>query len=98
VASKEFEFPEGSTKGDLLQTLSIPEQERGYLFVSAVLFDVPGIYTGEGIQLKNSDHIGIFAYDRIWPYQYRDGVKMTDELKQLMKERGAMHHSYKGSE
>lgn len=98
VSSEVMELPKGSTKGDLIRLLGIPETERGYLFVNAVLFDVPDLYTGRGIELRDGDHVGIFAYDRVWPYQYRDGVQMTEELKRLMEEHGAMHHSYKSSE
>jgi hypothetical protein len=78
----------------LLSELGIPNDEKGYLFINAVLCDVPGLTTGDGQVLKDGDHIGIFSYDRIWPYQYRDGVRMSEELQQAMREYGPMHHSY----
>jgi hypothetical protein len=94
VAMAEIELPHGSNKADLLHHLGIIEEERGYLFINAVLCDVPGLSTGDGQILNDGDHIGIFAIDRIWPYQYRDGVNMSDELKQALEIHGAMHHSY----
>lgn len=90
----EVELPEGACKADLLAQLKIPSQERGYLFINAVLCDVPGLSTGDGQILKDGDHMGIFSVDRIWPYQYRDGVRMSDDLTQALKIHGAMHHSY----
>jgi hypothetical protein len=94
VAVVEVELPEGACKGDLLAHLGIPNEERGYLFINAVLCDVPGLVTGDGQVLKNGDHVGIFSIDRIWPYQYRDGVRMSQELTEALKIHGAMHHSY----
>jgi hypothetical protein len=94
VAMTEVELPAGACKADLLAHLGIPNEERGYLFINAVLCDVPGLVTGEGQVLKNGDHIGVFSIDRIWPYQYRDGVRMSEELTEALKIHGAMHHSY----
>jgi hypothetical protein len=94
VAMAEIELPAGACKGDLLAYLGIPEAERGYLFINAGLCDVPGLSTGNGQVLADGDHIGIFSVDRIWPYQYRDGVVMSRDLTEAMKIHGAMHHSY----
>ncbi len=94
VANAEVTLDEGSTKADLLAFFGIPEHERGYLFINAVLCDVPGLITGEGQILSEGDHIGIFSVDRMWPYQYRDGVRMSDDLTEAMKTHGAMHHTY----
>jgi hypothetical protein len=94
VAMGDIELPAGATKADLLKYLGVKEEERGYLFINAVLCDVPGLSTGNGQVLNEGDHIGIFSIDRIWPYQYRDGVNMSDELKAALEIHGAMHHSY----
>jgi len=94
VAMAEVELPMGTCKADLLVHLGIQNEERGYLFINAVLCDVPGLVTGEGQVLKDGDHVGIFSVDRIWPYQYRDGVRMSEELTEALKIHGAMHHSY----
>ena len=94
VAVLEVELPAGACKADLVAALQIPEEERGYLFINAVLCDVPGITSGNGQILQENDHVGIFSVDRIWPYQYRDGVVMSEELKKVLEIRGPMHHSY----
>jgi hypothetical protein len=78
-----------------LNHLGIPEEERGYLFINAVLCDVPGLVTSSTESLHDGDHVGIFSVDRIWPYQYRDGIRMSQSLREALRERGAMHHSYK---
>lgn len=94
VSTLVVELPEGACKADLLTHLAIPDNEKGYTFINAVLCDVPGLTTGNGQILKNQDHIGIFSVDRIWPYQYRDGVVMSPDLIQALKIHGPMHHSY----
>ena len=94
VATLEVDLPVGACKKDLLVQLGIPDQERGYLFINAVLCDVPGLSTGNGQILQDRDHVGIFSEDRIWPYQYRDGVIISEELRQALETYGAMHHSY----
>jgi hypothetical protein len=94
VAQVNVELEPGSYKSNLLAKLGIPENERGYVFINAVLCDVPGLVTESDEPLKNGDHVGIFAVDRLWPYQYRDGIRMSEGLKKAMAQHGAMHHSY----
>ncbi len=94
VAQINVELEANSGKLDLLTHLSIPEKERGYLFINAVLCEVPGISTGANEPLHNGDHIGIFSVDRLYPYQYRDGLPISEGLKKTLEKHGAMHHSY----
>ena len=95
VAQLNVELEANSGKDELVARLSIPENERGYLFINAVLCEVPGIRTGANELLKDGDHIGIFSVDRLYPYQYRDGLPMSDGLRKTLQEYGAMHHSYR---
>ena len=95
IAQFEVEVPPGTSRTDLLAQIGIPEEERGYLFINSVLCDVPGLVTPRKEPLSDGDQVGIFSIDRVWPYQYRDGVRMSPELEEALKERGAMHHSYK---
>jgi hypothetical protein len=95
VAQMDVELGQNSGKAELLQHLGIPENERGYLFINAVLCEVPGISTGANETLREGDHIGIFSVDRLYPYQYRDGLPMSEGLKKTLQKHGAMHHSYK---
>ena len=81
-------------KIELLKQLGIPESERGYLFINAVLCEVPGISTNANELFNDGDHVGIFPVDRLYPYQYRDGLPMSEGLKKTLEERGAIHHSY----
>jgi hypothetical protein len=94
VAQMNVELGQNSGKAELLNHLGIPKDERGYLFINAVLCEVPGMETGSNEPLSEGDHVGIFSIDRLWPYQYRDGVRMSEGLQMALKEHGAMHHSY----
>ena len=95
VAQVNVELEPNSGKAELVDRLGIPEKERGYLFINAVLCEVPGISTGANESLKDGDHIGIFSVDRLYPYQYRDGLPISDGLRKTLQEHGAMHHSYR---
>lgn len=95
VAQVNVELESNSGKAELLVQLGIPDHERGYLFINAVLCEVPGINTGANELLNDGDHIGIFSVDRLYPYQYRDGLPMSDGLRKALQEHGAMHHSYR---
>jgi hypothetical protein len=95
VAQMSAELEPNSGKVELLNRLGIPKEERGYLFINAVLCEVPGMETGANELLNDGDHIGIFSIDRLWPYQYRDGIRMSEGLQRALKGHGAMHHSYK---
>jgi hypothetical protein len=94
VAEAQVPLEEGSRVSDLLKALKIPDEERGYLFVNAVLCEVPGLSTGSGEELHDRDHVGIFSSDYMWPYQYRDGVPMSESLIKALQARGSMHHTY----
>jgi hypothetical protein len=94
VAQITIELKSGSGKVELLDYLGIPENERGYLFINAVLCEVPGMNTGANELLNHGDHVGIFSVDRLYPYQYRDGLPTSEGLKKALNERGPMHHSY----
>jgi hypothetical protein len=95
VAQAQVPLEPGAHVSDLLNQLGIPETERGYLFINAVLCEVPGLSTGPGELLRDGDRVGVFSVDRLWPYQYRDGIVMSESLKGLLGSRGAMHHSYR---
>lgn len=94
VAQINIELEAGSYLSTLLAELKIPEKERGYVFINSVLNGVPGLPTESDAPLQDGDHVGIFSVDRLWPYQYRDGIRMSKSLKKAMEQHGAMHHSY----
>ncbi|MBA4383152.1 MAG: hypothetical protein C0410_00300 [Anaerolinea sp.] len=97
VAQTNVKLKSGSGKIELLEHLGIPETERGYLFINAVLCEVPGINTNANELLREGDHVGIFSIDRLYPYQYRDGLPMSEGLRKTLKDNGALHHSYQES-
>ena len=94
IARADLEIEPGTTLGQLMDQLGIEEQDKGYVFINAVLCDVPGLNASRDHPLTDGDHVGIFSPVHMWPYQYRDGVRMSESLKAALNERGAMHHSY----
>lgn len=94
VAQKQMDLPAGATVGDLLDQLGIADVDRGYLFVNSVLYDMPGLTASRAEPLHHNDHIGIFSIRHMWPYQYRDGVRMSERLKAVLAEVGAMRNVY----
>lgn len=98
IAILDLEMPSSSTLGDLLVKIEIPMEETSFIFLDAVLCDVPGLSIDHSEPLNDGSHVGIFSTGYMWPYQYRDGMPMSDPLVEALKQYGAMHHSYKGLE
>jgi hypothetical protein len=98
IAIMDLEFPSTTNLGDLLAELEIPMEETSFVFLDSVLCDVPGLTISHDEALKDGSHVGIFSTGYMWPYQYRDGMPMSEPLTKAMKKYGAMHHSYKGLE
>jgi molybdopterin converting factor small subunit len=94
VARKQYRLNTGATMGDLLQKLGLKKEDTGYIFINAILCDVPGLFASRDLPLHEGDHIGIFSSVHMWPYQYRDGARMTDSLRKTLQEREPMRHSY----
>lgn len=88
----------GSTLQDLFDRFQIPAAERGYVFRNAVLHDMPGLNVAGDERLEDGDHVGIFAADRAWPYQYRQGARLSEALQRVLQERGDMRHSYRDAQ
>jgi hypothetical protein len=94
VAKLQVKLPEDAQMSDLYAQLGIPLEEKGYCFINAVLCDAPGLSASLSQPLKDGDHVGIFSITHMWPYQYRDGVRMTDALAKAMKAHGTMRNTY----
>jgi hypothetical protein len=94
VAQLKLELPEAACVGDLLDKLGVPDAERGYVFINAVIADMPGLNVARPELLHDGDHVGVFSIRHVWPYQYRDGMPMTPRLEAVIRERGVLHHSY----
>ncbi|NOQ38776.1 MAG: hypothetical protein GQ562_00510 [Anaerolineales bacterium] len=95
IAITDLDLPDGAVIDTLLQEISLPSSERGYLFVNAVLYDAPGLYASKNEPLQDGSHVGIFSIHHMWPYQYRDGIRMSDSLKAAMEESGPMRNTYR---
>jgi len=95
IATLDLNLLPGTSIGDLLQELSLPPSERGYLFINAVLSDAPGLYASKDEPLRDNDHVGIFSIRHMWPYQYRDGIHMSDSLTKAMADSGAVRNTYR---
>lgn len=95
-ANLEVSLPEGSTMTDLLGRLGMPADARGITFINGQLSAMPGLQPDLGYLLKDRDRVGIFHPKSMWPFQYRHGVKTTEEMEKAMAARkdAGLRHSY----
>ncbi len=94
IAQKAVELKDNATIRDLLDYFGIPYDQKSYLFINAVLCDMPGLLASLDEVLKDEDRVGIFSLQHMWPYQYRDGIRMSETLTETLREHGAMHNTY----
>lgn len=94
IAILDEEMPHGSTLGDLFDKIQIPMEETSFIFLDAVLCDMPGLSIKHTEALKDGSHVGIFSKGYMWPYQYRHDIHMSEPLKEAVGEKGDFHHSY----
>lgn len=95
-ANLQIHLPEGSTMADLLAHLKMPAEERGITFINGRLSAMPGLQPDMGHILKDGDRVGFFDPKSMWPFQYRHGAALTDEMEHAMdseKDHG-LHHTY----
>lgn len=96
-ANLQIRLPEGSTMANLLARLGMHAEERGITFINGQLSAMPGLQPDLGHILHDGDRIGLFDLKSMWPFQYRHGAMLTDEMARAMdaeKDRG-LHHTYK---
>jgi hypothetical protein len=90
-------LPEGSTMTHLLAHLEMPTQERGITFINGRLSAMPGLQPDLSHILHDGDRVALFDLKSMWPFQYRHGAMLTDEMARAMnaeKDHG-LHHTYK---
>ena len=95
-ANLKSELPAGSDMSDLLALLELPTEERGITFINGQLSAMPGLQPDLSHELHDGDRIGIFDPTSMWPFQYRHGAAMIEEMAQVMsedKDQG-LHHTY----
>ena len=89
-------LPDGSTMADLLARLGVRTEERGVTFINGQLSAMPGLQPDLGHVLHNGDRVGLFDLKSMWPFQYRHGATMTEEMARATaaeKDHG-LHHVY----
>jgi hypothetical protein len=96
-ANLKIQLPEGSTMSDLLVHLGMHTEERGITFINGRLSAMPGLQPDLGYILHDGDRMAFFDLKSMWPFQYRHGAMLTDEMARAMdseKDHG-LHHTYK---
>lgn len=81
-------LPVGSRMADLLAYLGLPAGERGITFINGNLSALPGVQPDLGHVLAEGDRIGLFDPKSMWPFQYRHGAAMVDELARALDDWG----------
>ena len=95
-ANPQISLPEGSTMQDLLDYLKMPSEARGITFINGDLSAMVGLQPDLGHELKDGDRVALFHLNTMWPFQYRLGAAMIDEMEEAMtssKDQG-IHHTY----
>jgi hypothetical protein len=95
-ANLRIRFPAGSTVSDLLSRLKMPTEQRGITFINGRLSAMPGLQPDLSHILHDGDRVAFFDPKSMWPFQYRHGVALTDEMEHAMiSERDhGLHHTY----
>lgn len=96
IAQKVVELKENATIRNLMDSFEIPYDQKSYLFINNILSDMPGLNASLDEVLTDNARVGIFSLQHMYPYQYRDGLPMSDSLTKTLRERegGAMHNAY----
>jgi len=95
-ANLQFNIPAETTMGDLLAKLNMTTKERGITFINGKLSALPGIQPDLKTTLKNKDRVAFFHRQSMWPFQYRHGASITEEMKDALDEHEdhGLRHSY----
>jgi sulfur carrier protein ThiS len=83
-ANVKMSLPERTTLADLLERLKMPTKERGITFINGQLSAMPGLQPDLGHILKNGDRVAFFDLKSMWPFQYRHGAALTEEMASAM--------------
>ena len=86
----------GCTMQDLLILLGLPDEEKGITFINGSLAALPGLDTDRQVILHDGDRIGISHRKSMWPFQYRFGASLTEEVQEEFRGRRdrGVHHAY----
>jgi hypothetical protein len=92
----QIKLPEGSTMAHLLARLGMRNEERGITFINGQLSAMPGLQPDLNHILCDGNRIGFFDLKSMWPFQYRHGAAMTEEMNRALvagKDQG-IHNTY----
>jgi hypothetical protein len=96
-ANLKMHLPDGSTMAYLLARLGMRTEERGITFINGQLSAMPGLQPDLGHIFCDGDRVGLFDLKSMWPFQYRHGAMLTDEMARAMdveKDHG-LRHTYR---
>ncbi len=96
-ANVKISLKQNSTLQDLLHKLGMKTEERGITFINGDLSAMPGMQPDLNHPLHNGDRVAFFHLRSMWPFQYRHGVGMIDEMQSAIdnsEDRG-LRHAYK---
>jgi hypothetical protein len=68
----------------LLARLRMRTEEHGITFINGQLSAMPGLQPDLGHILRDGDRVGLFDLKSMWPFQYRHGAMLTDEMAHAM--------------
>ncbi len=85
-----------ATIRDLLTSLGMPTEKRGVTFINGRLSAMPGIQPDLEHVLADNDRVAFFDLRSMWPFQYRNGAPMVEEMAMaLSADKDGLHHSYR---
>jgi len=96
-ANVKISLKQNSTLQDLLHKLGMKTEERGITFINGDLSAMPGMQPDLNHPLHDGDRVAFFHLRSMWPFQYRHGVGMIDEMQSAIdnsEDRG-LRHAYK---
>lgn len=86
---------EQSTVRELLAGLNLPTEKRGVTFINGKLSAMPGVQPDLEYALADHDRVALFDLRSMWPFQYRFGAPMVEEMAKVMEEGGGgVHNDY----
>ncbi|MCA1954519.1 MAG: MoaD/ThiS family protein [Anaerolinea sp.] len=90
------ELPENATLADLLKSQNIPTAERGITFINGNLSALPGFQPDLQHPLQDNDRVALFDLRSMWPFQYRNGAAMIEEMRQAISDdpNQLLHHQF----
>jgi hypothetical protein len=95
-ASLQVQLKDRSVIRDLLAHLGISTEKRGITFINGKLSAMPGLQPDLDHVLNDNDRVAFFDLKSMWPFQYRNGATMIDEMAQALSSEkdGGLHHTY----